>query len=191
MKDEGWAGRPSKWSGVVQSGVLAEFGKKTQHRWWFSSLIENVGRKITTQMMIFLPHWKCGSENKKNATQMMIFLPHWKCGSDNNKIRKIIPLCCFKSQPNGSTNPETITAPSVERHCRIFTSKNFEVALTTSRAKLLHNYSFNQHTIHIPVKSQSDSVFCFIRKMVIPRKSRRSTPGRCICVNECDGNDEK
>ena len=45
MKDEGWAGRLSKWSGVVQSGVLAEFGKKTQHRWWFSSPIENVGRK--------------------------------------------------------------------------------------------------------------------------------------------------
>ena len=46
MKDEGWAGRLSKWSGVVQSGVLAELEKKTQHRWWFSSPIENVGRKI-------------------------------------------------------------------------------------------------------------------------------------------------
>ena len=44
MKDEGWAGRLSKWSGVVQSGVLAEFGKKRNMMIFLP--IENVGRKI-------------------------------------------------------------------------------------------------------------------------------------------------
>ena len=47
MKDEGRAGRLSKWSGVVQSGVLAEFGKQNATQMMIFLPVENVGRKLT------------------------------------------------------------------------------------------------------------------------------------------------